>query len=151
MIIEMNGHRSLLVYDGDCAFCTTWVQRLGSVLGEFPEAQPWQWLDLDEFGLTDRDVARYAWLLSGGRRYRGHAAFAALLRMQRSRGLRFLGHLVATPPFSWVARFGYFLIARFRHRLPGGTPACAMPKPTDGPNLISARGRLSCRDQTRKL
>lgn len=133
MIIEMNRRRSLLVYDGDCAFCTTWVQRLEKVLGEFPEAQPWQWLDLGELGLTNSDVASYAWLLSGGRRYRGHAVFGALLRMQRSRGLRFLGHLVAIPPFSWVARVGYFLIARFRHRLPGGTAACAMPKSANGP------------------
>lgn len=129
----MNGHRSLLVYDGDCAFCTTWVQRLEKVLGKFPEAQPWQRLDLDELGLTNSDVASYVWLLSDGRRYRGHAAFGELLCMQRSRGLRFLGRLVATPPLSWVARVGYFLIARFRHRLPGGTPACAMPKPMNGP------------------
>ncbi|MFT4165694.1 MAG: DCC1-like thiol-disulfide oxidoreductase family protein [Microlunatus sp.] len=129
----MNRHRSLLVYDGDCAFCTTWVRRLEAVLGKFPEAQPWQWLDLDELGLTGSDVASYVWLLSDGRRYRGHAAFGALLRMQPSRGLRFLGHLIATPPFSWVAGAGYFLIARFRHRLPGGTAACAMPKPVNRP------------------
>ena len=121
--------RPLLVYDGDCAFCTTWVQRLERWLGRFPEAQPWQWIDLSARGLTSRDVTHYAWLLVGDRRYRGHAAFAALLRMQDAWALRFAGHLLVTPPFSWAGALGYALIARFRHRLPGGTAACALPRP----------------------
>lgn len=118
----------LLVFDGDCAFCSTWVRRLEHALERFPEAQPWQWLDLDELALSLDDVTHYAWLLAGGRRYRGHAAFAALLQMQRHRGVRFVGRLLVTPPFSWAASVGYSLIARYRHRLPGGTAACAMPR-----------------------
>ena len=39
------------------------------------------------------------------------------------------GHLLATPPFSVVAALGYNVIAKYRHRLPGGTPACALPRP----------------------
>ena len=69
------------------------------------------------------------WLLAGERRFRGHAAFAALLRMQRSRSLRVVGQLLVTSPFSWAEALGYTLIARFRHRLPGGTAACALPRP----------------------
>jgi len=41
---------------------------------------------------------------------------------------RFLGHLLVTPPFSWVAAVGYALVARYRHLLPGGTPACALER-----------------------
>lgn len=118
----------LLVFDGDCAFCTTWVRRLQSVLARFPAAQPWQWLDLQELGLSVADVTSYAWLLVGEQRFRGHAAFAALLRMQPRWSLRFAGRLLVTPPFSWGAVIGYAAIARFRHRLPGGTAACAMPR-----------------------
>ena len=125
----MDLNRALLVYDGDCAFCTTWVERLKNVLAVFPEAQPWQWLDLNEVGLTNGDVTTAAWFLSGKQRHRGHAAFATLLRMQPAFGWRFFGNLLLTPPFSWAARVGYFLIARYRHRLPGGTPACALPRP----------------------
>lgn len=116
------------MFDGDCGFCTTWVRRLERRLEVFPESQPWQWLDLDELGLTRHDVEHYAWLLVGGQRFRGHATFAALLRMQPRAGLRFLGHLLVTPPFSWAAAVGYALVARFRHRLPGGTPACALER-----------------------
>lgn len=119
----------LLVFDGDCAFCTTWVLRLERWLPEFPESQPWQWVDCEALGLSRHDVTHYAWLLVDGERYRGHAAFAALLRRQRRARWRFLGYLLVTPPFSWAAAVGYALIARFRHRLPGGTPACAMPRP----------------------
>lgn len=121
--------RALFVFDGDCAFCTTWTTRLRDRLPVFPEAQPWQWLDLESLGLTLDDVTHYAWYLDGDRRSRGHLSFSALLRIQPRRWLRFLGHLIATPPFSWAAAVGYALIARFRHRLPGGTPACALPRP----------------------
>jgi predicted DCC family thiol-disulfide oxidoreductase YuxK len=117
------------VFDGDCAFCTTWVRRLERRLPVFPEAEPWQWLDLDDLGLTRHDVTHYAWYLAGDRRLRGHAAFSGLLRAQRSAGWRFLGHLLVTPPFSWAAAVAYAFVARFRHRLPGGTPACALPRP----------------------
>ncbi|HWH98436.1 MAG TPA: DCC1-like thiol-disulfide oxidoreductase family protein [Pseudolysinimonas sp.] len=122
--------KSLLVFDGDCAFCTTWVRRLERALRVFPESQPWQWLDYERLGLSLHDVTHYVWLLDANRRFRGHAAVAALLRRQRSVGWRFLGHLLVTPPFSWVAALTYQVIARFRHRLPGGTPHCALPRPT---------------------
>lgn len=118
----------LLVFDGDCAFCTTWVNRLEAVLPYFPTATPWQWLDLDSLGLTAADVAEYAWLVTPRHQFAGHLAFSALLRLQPSVGWRFLGHLLATPPVSWVAAIGYRFIAANRHRLPGGTPACALPR-----------------------
>jgi predicted DCC family thiol-disulfide oxidoreductase YuxK len=117
----------LLVFDGDCAFCTTSVDKLEELLPTFPEAQPWQWLDIDALGLSKDDVTHYAWVLTGGHHYGGHLAFSALLRMQPTFGWRFLGNLLRTPPFSAAAAVGYQLIARNRSRLPGGTPACALP------------------------
>jgi predicted DCC family thiol-disulfide oxidoreductase YuxK len=115
------------VFDGDCAFCTTSVETLRRLLPRFPDAQPWQWLDLDELGLSIDDVTRYAWVVTPTHQYAGHLALSALLRMQDGAGWRFLGHLIATPPFSWAAAVGYRLIAANRSRLPGGTPACALP------------------------
>jgi len=118
---------TLLVFDGDCAFCTSSVDTLRRLLPSFPPSAPWQWLDLDELGLTEHDVATYAWVITPSHQYAGHLALSALLRMQRATGLRFLGHLIATPPFSWIAALGYTLISANRSRLPGGTPACALP------------------------
>ena len=59
---------------------------------------------------------------------RANPAVSALLRSQPRFGLRLLGWLIATPPWSWLAAAGYDFVARFRHRLPGGTPACEMPR-----------------------
>lgn len=119
----------LLVFDGDCAFCSTWVDRLKRTLPRFPEAVPHQWTDIDALGLTQHDVANYVWFVTPDHQYAGHLAVSALLRSQPSALLRFAGHLLATPPFSWVAALGYKFVAANRHRLPGGTPACRMPRP----------------------
>jgi predicted DCC family thiol-disulfide oxidoreductase YuxK len=118
----------LLVFDGDCAFCTTWVNRLEAVLPRFPPTTPYQWADLDALGLTPHDVQDFAWYLTPKHQYAGHLAFSALLRSQPRVGLRFAGWILATPPFSWAAALGYSFIARYRHLLPGGTPACALPR-----------------------
>ena len=120
---------ALLVFDGDCGFCTTAVERLRTVLPRFPQAQPWQFLDLDELGLTLDDVTRYAWLIDreSGRRWHGAQTFAALLSGQRGPLPRMAGALLSAPGLRRVAEHGYDWVAAHRHRLPGGTPACAMP------------------------
>jgi predicted DCC family thiol-disulfide oxidoreductase YuxK len=118
----------LLVFDGDCAFCSTWVERLRGALPRFPKTTPFQWADLDALGLSLDDVQHFAWYLTPTHHYGGHLAFSALLRSQPRVGLRFAGWLIATPPFSWVAALGYRFVSRYRHLLPGGTPACALPR-----------------------
>ena len=119
----------VLIFDGDCAFCTLWVERLREILTEFPASTPWQWADLDDYALTQEDVETAAWLVSPTRQFAGHLALSAILRSQPTIGWRFLGHLIATEPFSSLSALAYRLIARYRHRLPGGTPACAMRRP----------------------
>jgi len=121
--------KHVLIYDGDCAFCTLWVNRFRQWLPVFPTAQTSQSINPDVYGLSDDDVANYAWYITPTRQFAGHLATSALLRAQPRFGLRLLGWILATPPVSWVAALSYFFIARFRHRLPGGTPAC-------DPNLV---------------
>lgn len=119
---------SLLVFDGDCAFCTLWVERLREALPVFPETRPWQWTEIADYALSQADVDQYAWYITPSRQFAGHLALSAILRSQPGFGLRLAGWLLATPPWSWTAGAGYRLIARYRHLLPGGTPACAMPR-----------------------
>lgn len=114
----------LLVFDGDCGFCTAsarWIERR---LPSSTSVQPWQVLDLDELGLTQGDVTAAAWWVDRrGRQHRGHAAIGrALIAAGGTWGV--IGRLVITPPISWLARPAYWLIARNRHRLPGSTDAC---------------------------
>jgi predicted DCC family thiol-disulfide oxidoreductase YuxK len=53
--------------------------------------------------------------------------FSALLIFDGVNGWRFAGWLGTAPPWSWLSELGYALVARYRHRLPGGTPPCTMP------------------------
>lgn len=123
--VSKSSKSAVLIFDGDCAFCTTWVERLRASLPVFPEARPYQWTALEDYGLSEHDVTHYAWYVTRRRRFGGHLAFSAILRSQPRATLRFVGWLLATPPWSWFAAAGYALIARYRHVLPGGTPACA--------------------------
>lgn len=114
----------MLIFDGDCGFCTTAVDWLAARLPAFPEATPYQWTDLDAVGMTTEEAAARVWLVTPSRQYGGHLAVSALFRAQPATGWRFLGWLLITPPFSLAAAAGYAVVARYRHRLPGGTPAC---------------------------
>jgi predicted DCC family thiol-disulfide oxidoreductase YuxK len=119
---------ALLIFDGDCGFCTTSVRHLERTLPAMPASIPFQWADLDALGLSTDEAAARVWLVTESHQYGGHLAFSALLRHQPHPGLRFAGWLLATPPFSWAGALGYSLVARYRHLLPGGTPACAVKR-----------------------
>ena len=116
-----------LIFDGDCGFCTTAVLWLQRRLPRVPATVPFQWSDLTAFGLTEDEARSRVWFVYGDLRFGGAAAVAALLRGQPHPGLRLLGWLATVPPWSWAAEAGYRLVARYRYRLPGGTPACRMP------------------------
>lgn len=120
----------LLIYDADCAFCTYWVGYLQRSLPVFPTPVASKDLDIDTWGLSRDDVARFAWYLTPTHQYAGHLAASALLRVQPKVWLRFLGHLIATPPFSLIAAGVYRLVATYRGKLPyGKTP----PHPSGTP------------------
>jgi len=132
----------ILVFDGDCGFCTTsarflvrWVvRRRASPAGPSSEpcVEPWQRLDLAELGLTaDQCKAAVQWVGKDGQLASGHEAIAAVLRAGHP-VWRPLGALLVTPGLSWLAGHLYSWIARHRYALPGGTPACRVDKPASG-------------------
>jgi predicted DCC family thiol-disulfide oxidoreductase YuxK len=117
-----------LVYDGDCGFCTTsanWIVRHWPE-GEGSVATPWQFLApdvVDKSRLSQADFQRAAWWIEGDRRQEGSLAVAAAL-IAAGGWLRIAGRILLLPPVSWVAPLGYRIVAKYRYRLPGGTPAC---------------------------
>jgi predicted DCC family thiol-disulfide oxidoreductase YuxK len=117
----------LLVYDGDCGFCTQSAMWCRRRFRRAVDVAPWQSLDLAAFGLTERQVTTAAyWIDRRGGRHRGHAAIGRALLAMRG-GWPVVGLLVLTPPLSLLARLGYWLTAKNRHRLPGATEACRLP------------------------
>jgi predicted DCC family thiol-disulfide oxidoreductase YuxK len=119
----------LLVYDGDCSFCSSSARWLTARWQGPEQAVAWQHLSADQLerlGLTLDDVRCAAWWVDPtGRRSRGHLAIARALSAAHG-WPSVVGHILLVPPFRWLAAGTYPLIARWRHRLPGGTPACRM-------------------------
>lgn len=117
--------RPVLVYDGDCAFCTS-SARLLEKIGPAAEIAAWQEIDLDQLGLTEEAAAAAVqWVEIDGTARCGHEAIAAALA--GADGIWALaGQALLLPRISPFAAFAYRLVAANRHRLPGGTPACAI-------------------------
>lgn len=115
-----------LVYDGDCGFCTTCVRFIERRISTSAEIVPWQFADLDELGV-DQAAAQDAvqWVAPDGTVAGGHEAVASLL-IDAGGVWRPLGRLMLLPVIRTVAAAAYRLVANNRHRLPGGTPACAI-------------------------
>ena len=124
-------HLPILVFDGDCGFCTTsarWLHRW-VVRDSSTRVAPWQHLDLDELGLTeDQCRAAVQWVGEEGQVASGHAAIAAALR-DGHLAWRPIGALLVAPGFSWLAQRVYSWVAAHRYALPGGTPACRVEDP----------------------
>jgi predicted DCC family thiol-disulfide oxidoreductase YuxK len=121
----------VLVFDGDCGFCTTCARFLGRwvVSGGSASVAPWQQRDVTELGLTpDQCQAAVQWVDEHGQVASGHTAVAAALRAGHP-VWRPLGALLVAPGFSWAAGRTYAWIANHRYALPGGTPACRNDRP----------------------
>lgn len=116
-----------LIFDGDCGFCTSTANAVVARSAVPIVAHAWQLTDVTRFGLTEQQTAARVYLVVGDEKFGGHLAFAYLLFIQKNWALKAIGWLLTVPPLCWVASLGYALVARFRHRLPGGTPACKMP------------------------
>ena len=117
----------MLVYDGDCSFCSASARWVAARWRGPERAVAWQHLSaeqLERLGLTLDEVRCAAWWVDGGgRRSRGHLAIARALRAAHG-WPSVVGRVLLVPPFKWLAAGAYPVIARSRHRLPGGTPAC---------------------------
>lgn len=119
---------STFVYDGDCAFCTRCAEFIERRIPTAARVVPWQFADLDALGLTaDECEEAVQWVGADGSRAAGPDAIAKLLAASgpvwrvAGAGLRF-------PPARAAAWPAYRWVARNRHRLPGGTAACALPQ-----------------------
>jgi predicted DCC family thiol-disulfide oxidoreductase YuxK len=117
--------RGTLVFDGDCAFCTS-SARLLMRLAPAVRIVPWQTTDLPALGLTEAQCSEAVqWVGPSGEHAAGETAIARVLQTSsvalRLAGLAILG---TRPVSAWVYRW----VAAHRQHMPGGTPACAVPK-----------------------
>ena len=114
---------STLVFDGDCGFCTSSARWLDRRLPDDVVVVPWQRADLGALGVsTAAAQASVQWVGPAGRAQGARAVGRALQAVGGA--WRPMGWLCRTPPTSWAAQAVYSVVARNRHRMPGGTPAC---------------------------
>jgi len=116
----------LLIFDGDCAFCTSSVSFADRWIRPPVEAVPWQRADLAALGLTAAqcdEAVQYR--DAAGRWHSAGRAIAALLSDSRLPWSA-LGWLARVPGLAWLVDRGYELVSANRSKLPGGTPACKM-------------------------
>ena len=121
--------RPTLVFDGDCGFCTASVNWLKRWCRPAVRFVPWQTLDLAAHGLTEAQVTTAVqWLpVSDHAPIRSGAAAVARVLLRSRWPWRPVGALMRMPPISWLAAVVYRIVSANRHRLPGSTPACAVP------------------------
>jgi predicted DCC family thiol-disulfide oxidoreductase YuxK len=123
---------SILVYDGDCAFCTSCARFVERRMKRHPKIVAWQLSDLAALGLTqDECELAVQWIGADGKRASAQHAIGYTL-VNAGRGWMVFGRILLLPGISHVAGFVYRLIARNRHRMPGGTPECSMPQSERG-------------------
>ena len=117
--------RPLLIFDGDCGICTTSANFIRRWIRPDSDVEPFQWVDLAQFGLTEKECTEAVQFVCSDRQVQsGSRAVMALLRTA-PQPWPVLGVIGDLPGVSWVSDRTYRWIARNRHRLPGSTPACA--------------------------
>ncbi|MFJ4277531.1 thiol-disulfide oxidoreductase DCC family protein [Streptomyces massasporeus] len=119
--------RPVLIFDGDCGFCTTLVDVVQRLVRPRCEVVAWQHADLESLGVTEERARHEAlWVTPTGRVYGGAQAVAKVL-LSAGGVWSVVGAVLMLPPVRWVAHGVYRLVADNRGRLPGGTAACAVP------------------------
>lgn len=124
--------RPVLVFDGDCAFCTNCARFLERLRPE-AEIVAWQLTELDELGISAEQASdAVQWVEVDGTVRSGYEAIAAVLSAAGP-PWKLVGRALTLPGVSWIAARVYGLVADNRYRLPGGTPACAVTDRHSGP------------------
>jgi predicted DCC family thiol-disulfide oxidoreductase YuxK len=116
--------RPVLLYDGDCAFCTSCAQLAGKRIKPNATIVAWQFAELADLGVSEAQATvAVQWVGADGAVRSGHEAIAAML-ITAGPVSRLIGHSLLLPGISRLAARAYALVAANRHRLPGSTPAC---------------------------
>lgn len=115
----------VLLYDGDCGFCTKaagWARRVAKPSVTIAASNT---VDLTDLRLTaDECEVALQFVAAQGDIHSGAAAVAALLESGKG-AWPILGRAMRLPGVRTLARATYRLVARNRHRLPGATTSCA--------------------------
>ena len=136
---KQSSRRAILLYDGDCGVCTRLARFVARRLrpsasagaragGQAYGISAYQDADLPSLGLTAAQCdAALQWVDAYGRISSAQDAVARLLLASRP-WARAIGAVLLAPGINALAGVVYRTVAANRSRLPGGTPACQLPR-----------------------
>lgn len=114
----------ILLFDGDCGFCTATVEWAERWVRPRARVIAWQFADLDWLQVSEEQCrTSIQWVRAPGDVCQEAEAAAGLLATGRHPWPA-VGALMELPGIIRVANACYRLVARNRYRLPGSTPAC---------------------------
>lgn len=119
------GMKQMFVFDGDCAFCSSSMRLLRKLTKDRIPAKPFQFLNLEQFGLTLDQTQSAVQYVTEQKTFRGAEAIAHFL-MDSKTGWAAAGWLMRAPVLLSFFEIIYSVVAANRHRLPGGTPECKL-------------------------
>lgn len=124
----------VLIFDGDCAFCSSSARVLRRMTKNNIAVEPYQFLELEKYGLSENQTSKAVYYVTKTESFSAAKAIAKCLIDSRT-PWSVLGWILNLPVVISFAELGYSLIAKNRHRLPGGTPECSMPEQSGESNL----------------
>ena len=116
--------RPLMIFDGDCGFCTASVNVIKRWIKPDCDIEPWQFTAIEQFNLVPEECSTAVQYVDAERRV--HSGSRAVMRMLRDAPLPWpvIGAIGDAPGIAWIADRTYKWIAINRYKLPGSTPAC---------------------------
>ncbi|MFF4158377.1 thiol-disulfide oxidoreductase DCC family protein [Streptomyces sp. NPDC001678] len=128
MTPTISSREPVLAFDGDCGFCQAVINRISTRGRPALNAVPWQFLPQEVTQPHLHRLDREVLLLLDGKVIAGGAdALGEYLGSSSSYGYRTAGSAIKLPVLRRCARGIYRWVARNRHRMPAGTPSCAVP------------------------
>ena len=114
-----------LIFDGDCKFCSSSARAFMRMTKNRIAIAPYQRADLAALGLTLAECEQAVQYASDKGIQSGHLAIAQGL-IDSKTIWSLAGYVLKWPVVTSVAFVVYHWVAKNRHRLPGGTPACSI-------------------------
>jgi predicted DCC family thiol-disulfide oxidoreductase YuxK len=119
----------VFIFDGDCAFCSSSARVLRRMTKNKIAIEPYQFLELAAYGLTAEQGSKAVYFVTQTETFSAAKAIAKCL-MAAKTPWSVAGFLMNIPVVISFAELVYVLVAKNRHRLPGGTPECSIPRQT---------------------
>ena len=117
---------AIVIYDGDCAFCSSAARFAQRRVAPELIYSPYQFSELAKYGITTAQAqSSLKFVTDSGEVLSAHVAVSQIMQ-NGNKFWKLLGIITTLPIIRSLADLGYRLTAKYRHKLPGGTPTCKM-------------------------